>query len=68
MSCFFVPLADIDECSSGRRCHRNATCQNIIGSYSCICVNGYTGDGINCTGTLYIDVVKSQVEVFSSSV
>ena len=53
--CVFVLIADIDECSSGHRCHNNATCQNTVGSYTCTCVNGYTGDGINCTGTRCTD-------------
>lgn len=51
----FFLIADIDECSSGHRCHNNATCQNTVGSYTCTCVNGYTGDGINCTGTRCTD-------------
>ena len=46
---------DIDECANDtlNNCSPNATCTNTNGSYTCICVNGYTGNGFNCTGMLY---------------
>jgi len=31
-------------------CHKNATCLNLVGSYSCICNDGLTGDGFTCSG------------------
>ncbi|XP_068706115.1 vitamin K-dependent protein S-like [Montipora foliosa] len=40
---------DIDECSAGNNCDRNAVCANTEGSYNCTCKGGYTGDGRNCT-------------------
>ena len=40
---------DIDECMD-TICHTNGTCSNTIGSYSCACNSGYTGDGKDCTG------------------
>ena len=46
---FFFAL-DIDECSSGHQCDSSATCYNADGSYTCICNNGYTGDGRTCRG------------------
>ena len=46
---FFFAL-DIDECSSGHQCDSSATCYNTDGSYTCICNNGYTGDGRSCRG------------------
>jgi hypothetical protein len=42
---------DIDECAlNTHTCHENATCVNNIGSYECVCNQGYTGDGRNCAG------------------
>ena len=42
---------DIDECiEESNTCHANATCINTIGSFSCDCDTGYTGDGEYCTG------------------
>ena len=46
-----VCILDIDECSSDP-CHSNATCGNTIGSFTCTCVSGYTGDGFQCVGKL----------------
>ena len=31
-------------------CHQNASCSNNIGSFSCSCQSGYTGNGIDCQG------------------
>lgn len=50
--CHFPPT-DIDECSSmlGQVC-RNGQCINSIGSFQCLCQEGYdrTPDGKNCVG------------------
>ena len=36
-----MSFSDIDECSGGSSsCHADATCQNQIGSYECICNQG----------------------------
>ena len=44
-------LADINECNTELHpCHLNATCINTNGSFHCLCNNGFTGDGIDCTG------------------
>ena len=45
---------DINECeSSDNTCHEHAQCTNSNGSFSCECMEGYTGDGhSNCTGKL----------------
>lgn len=42
---------DIDECAlEGQQypCHRNADCINTMGSYRCICLPGFRGNGITC--------------------
>ena len=41
---------DIDECERGLdNCDVNADCTNSIGSLSCTCVQGYSGDGVTCS-------------------
>ena len=48
---FIVFLADIDECALGTDdCDFNADCQNVPGSYRCICRAGFEGDGKSCEG------------------
>ena len=47
-----IIFLDIDECSSGHQCDSSATCYNTVGSYTCICNSGYTGDGRTCKGKL----------------
>jgi len=45
-------IADIDECAiSNGNCSEFSDCTNFQGSYSCTCMTGFTGDGLNCTGT-----------------
>ena len=63
--CYFKQLSflstDIDECGLGLDdCHTNATCNNTVGSYICICDTGFIGDGRVCTGTmsLYFQVMS----------
>ena len=52
--------SDINECVEGTaKCDSNATCMNIVGSYTCICDYGYTGDGFDCTSEYFcINVYK----------
>ncbi|XP_015762696.1 PREDICTED: fibrillin-1-like isoform X1 [Acropora digitifera] len=41
---------DADECTASPPvCHVSSLCNNTIGSYSCTCNPGYTGDGKTCT-------------------
>lgn len=41
----------MDECSLNiHQCHKDATCANSKGSYSCTCNPGYEGDGKDCAG------------------
>ena len=45
---------DVDECSEeSDPCDENADCINNDGSYSCTCKQGFTGDGVSCSGMLY---------------
>ena len=35
-------------------CSEFAECANTAGSYECVCMPGYTGNGENCTGKTYL--------------
>lgn len=43
---------DIDECQNGA-CHLNAECVNSLGSFNCTCHQGYSGDGVECSGMIH---------------
>ena len=47
----FTVLTDVNECEKGQinLCDKYAFCNNIKGSYSCHCKQGFVGDGFNCT-------------------
>ena len=48
---YFVILPDINECTNKTdNCHKNADCTNTVGSFTCACKTGYSGDGKTCTG------------------
>ena len=45
--------SDIDECEVGTdNCDSNASCSNTAGSFTCACNQGYSGDGVTCTGKM----------------
>ena len=47
MPLFVVPLSlqDIDECGSGDEvCSNGGTCQNLNGTFACLCTSGFSGD------------------------
>ena len=40
---------DIDECAEGtHNCDEGAKCNNTNGSFTCTCMEGYTGNGTTC--------------------
>src|SRR5690348_4570853 len=40
---------DINECATNNGgCSTNATCTNVVGSYTCSCRAGFTGNGLTC--------------------
>ena len=50
----------MDECIQATDdCHLNATCDNTIGSYTCECVTGLTGNGITCDGMYILYILKN---------
>ena len=47
-------ILDVNECDNGTHdCNVElGSCENTIGSFTCHCKPGFTGDGKNCSGTL----------------
>ena len=46
-----LTISDINECTDGiHTCDSNATCSDSIGTFTCTCNSGYTGDGQSCMG------------------
>ena len=41
---------DIDECLAANQCNIKANCSNLVGSYNCSCLPGYSGNGYECSG------------------
>ena len=41
-------FVDINECLDPNRCHNSATCTNNVGSFTCQCNIGYSGNGFTC--------------------
>ena len=51
-------ISDINECKEGtHNCNSNAVCNNTKGSYNCTCKPGYEGDGNDCTGDIFRNLV-----------
>ena len=48
-------FVDVINCENDDGCHDNATCTDANGSYICVCSDGFTGDGFNCTGLFCLD-------------
>ena len=54
-------IADIDECSNAsHKCHPNANCTNTVGSHSCSCKEGFSGNGRSCSGRTVNKLVSLQ--------
>ena len=61
---FFI---DIDECSLNLPCDSNAICTDTVGSFTCQCRLGFTGNGTNCEGDIftYVHVVQLHVCMYT---
>ena len=53
-------LQDVNECEDpgGNDCHQNASCTDTIGSYTCTCMMGYSGNGTYCEGKYGMETEK----------
>ena len=57
---FHFFLSDVNECflthsaneigQLSHNCHTDANCTNTKGSFLCTCLNGFSGNGVNCLG------------------
>lgn len=53
---------DVDECSNGtHKCSPTAECVNTDGSYRCTCKEGYSGDGVFCSGKINFYLCFAQI-------
>ena len=44
-------FTDINECIDNvHNCDANAVCNNTVGSFTCSCKTGYSGNGVMCMG------------------
>lgn len=48
---FFMLFVDLNECTMNtHNCNANNYCNNTLGSFTCTCKPGFSGNGISCTG------------------
>ncbi len=47
------PPLDINECTLNMdNCNDNALCTDTMGNFTCVCTDGFRGDGVACIGEL----------------
>ena len=56
----------MDECDSSP-CTADATCENIIGNFTCTCNSGYTDNGLFCEGN-HILCISVMLSCYSADV
>ena len=65
---FFI--SDLNECKHGTgaqstdQCDVNAGCQDIEGSYKCLCLTGYAGDGFTCESKIFLLFCRQATSFF----
>lgn len=52
INCLYFCFPDIDECSRTSGICSNGVCENMMGTYQCVCDDGYqqTGQKSHCEG------------------
>lgn len=56
-------FTDVNECQDQtHNCGINSMCNNTIGLYLCTCLQGYSGDGMECYG-MVIDLKCSSIRM-----
>ena len=57
----FTLYIDVNECvrAEENNCHSSALCSDTIGSFECVCRDGYEGDGVKCTSKSILPSVAS---------
>ncbi len=62
-------ISDIDECDEilDNCAEDNAECTNTIGSFTCACDPGYSGDGTVCMGELVHNTIASELNPLMGS-
>ena len=64
--CAWITIVDLDECAKGQHnCHQHAVCANGIGSFTCHCQSGYTGDGFFCEGISFTGSIPYTAAYFT---
>ena len=58
-------ILDVNECTDSglNNCNVNATCNNTIGSYTCTCNTDFTGNGFNCSGSIFVLAIYNWVVI-----
>jgi len=52
-----VTQTDVDECAvNNGGCSQFAKCENLPDNFMCTCIDGYSGNGFNCTGKTFCSV------------
>ena len=64
--CVFMSFfQDIDECTINTdNCHQFAICTNTMGSFTCACITGFTGNGVQCDGKYFMQITEEQLRPY----
>eukprot|EP00058_Branchiostoma_floridae_P002560 XP_002588048.1 hypothetical protein BRAFLDRAFT_83028 [Branchiostoma floridae] len=68
VTCGMSTDEDEDECTlQTNNCDEHATCTNTPGSYTCACLEGFSGDGYTCTAERDCDSRRAKLVVWPDS-